>query len=289
MRNLEERLKIDEIKAALNELFSDYGKILDIVAKRNLRAKGQAFVVFDNVESASRAIEEVNGFNLVGKPMVLDYAKTRSDAAVLHQDGPEELEAHKRRRLAEKGSSDSVAFETDTPHRDDTDISSSILQNEDKRKRPSRHRRNSNDQLELSRPTVADLRKPLVALVSNPPVLLRRPSFQTSISLRTRSSSFEICPTISMRRRSRPSSAVSKVSEKCGWSLDGKGLRSSSTRTSLAPSVPRRQRRECLWGMPGSRSGSHISDSRCIKDNCFVLRCGVSGYLRGFCILHHLV
>ncbi|KAL1990829.1 hypothetical protein VTN49DRAFT_5832 [Thermomyces lanuginosus] len=102
VRNLEERLKIDEIKAALNELFSDYGKILDIVAKRNLRAKGQAFVVFDNVESASRAIEEVNGFNLVGKPMVLDYAKTRSDAAVLHQDGPEELEAHKRRRLAEK-------------------------------------------------------------------------------------------------------------------------------------------------------------------------------------------
>jgi len=35
--------------------------------------------------------------------MVLDYAKTRSDATVLREGGGEELEAHKRRRLAEKG------------------------------------------------------------------------------------------------------------------------------------------------------------------------------------------
>jgi hypothetical protein len=35
--------------------------------------------------------------------MVLDYAKTRSDATVLNEGGPDELEFHKRRRLAEKG------------------------------------------------------------------------------------------------------------------------------------------------------------------------------------------
>ncbi|KAL2001218.1 hypothetical protein VTN02DRAFT_2091 [Thermoascus thermophilus] len=102
VRNLEERVKIDQLKAALTEIFSEYGSIVEIVAKTNLRARGQAFVVFDNVESATRAIEEVNGFELFEKPMVLDYARTRSDATVLREGGPEELEVHKRRRLAEK-------------------------------------------------------------------------------------------------------------------------------------------------------------------------------------------
>lgn len=77
--------------------------MLEIVAKTNLRAKGQAFIVFDSVDAATRAIDEVNGFELFEKPMVLDYAKSQSDATVEREGGSEELEAHKRRRLAEKG------------------------------------------------------------------------------------------------------------------------------------------------------------------------------------------
>lgn len=59
--------------------------------------------MFDNVDSATRAIDEINGFDLFDKPMVLAYAKTPSDATVQREGGSEELEAHKRRRLAEKG------------------------------------------------------------------------------------------------------------------------------------------------------------------------------------------
>ncbi|PYH44547.1 U1A/U2B"/SNF family RNA-binding protein [Aspergillus saccharolyticus JOP 1030-1] len=102
VRNLEERIKIDQLKESLAEIFSEYGNVIEIVAKTNLKAKGQAFVVFDSVESASRAIDEINGFELFDKPMVLDYARTRSDATVLREGGEEELEAHKRRRGAEK-------------------------------------------------------------------------------------------------------------------------------------------------------------------------------------------
>lgn len=87
----------------MTELFSEYGTIIEIIAKTNLKAKGQAFIVFDNVESATNAIEEINGFELFDKSMSLDYAKTRSDATVLREGGSEELETHKRRRLAEKG------------------------------------------------------------------------------------------------------------------------------------------------------------------------------------------
>jgi U2 small nuclear ribonucleoprotein B'' len=90
------------MKTALTEIFSEYGNIIDLVAKTNLKAKGQAFVVFDNVESASKAIEEINGFELFDKPMQLDYAKTRSDATVLREDGDQGLEKWKRSRLAEK-------------------------------------------------------------------------------------------------------------------------------------------------------------------------------------------
>ncbi|KAE8310692.1 tubulin folding cofactor D C terminal-domain-containing protein [Aspergillus transmontanensis] len=102
VRNLEERVKVDQLKEALEEIFSEYGNVIDIVAKTNLKAKGQAFIVFDSVESASNAIDEINGFELFDKPMVLDFAKTRSDATVLREGGEDELEVHKRRRLAEK-------------------------------------------------------------------------------------------------------------------------------------------------------------------------------------------
>jgi RNA recognition motif-containing protein len=72
------------------------------VAKTNLKAKGQAFIVFDSPESASKAIEEINGFELFDKPMQLDFARTRSDATVLKEDGDTGLEKWKRSRLAEK-------------------------------------------------------------------------------------------------------------------------------------------------------------------------------------------
>ena len=103
VKNLEERIKPDQLKEALTEIFSEYGNVIDLVAKSNLKAKGQAFVVFDEVEAAERAIREVQGFELFDKPMQLDYAKTKSDAIVQREGNPEEFEAHKRRRLAEKG------------------------------------------------------------------------------------------------------------------------------------------------------------------------------------------
>ena len=90
------------MKTALSEIFSEYGNIIDLVAKTNLKAKGQAFVVFDSADSAAKAIEEINGFELFDKPMQLDYARTRSDATVLKDDGEPGLEKWKRARLAEK-------------------------------------------------------------------------------------------------------------------------------------------------------------------------------------------
>ncbi|KAI9667899.1 MAG: hypothetical protein M1821_000719 [Bathelium mastoideum] len=102
VRNLEERIKPDQLKEALSEIFGEFGNIVDIVAKRNLKAKGQAFIVYDSVDAAQSAIDEVQGFELFDKPMHLDFAKTKSDATVQREGSEEEFEVHKRRRLAEK-------------------------------------------------------------------------------------------------------------------------------------------------------------------------------------------
>jgi U2 small nuclear ribonucleoprotein B'' len=88
---------------ALRETLEPVGEIVDVIAKKNLKAKGQAFVVFSSVEEAQDAIEAFQEFELFGKPITMKFAKTRSDATVLKEEGEEGLEKHKRHRLAEKG------------------------------------------------------------------------------------------------------------------------------------------------------------------------------------------
>ena len=107
---MHERIKPEQLKEALTEIFSEYGTIIDFIARRNLKAKGQAFIVFDTVEAATNAIEAIQGFELFDKPMVLDFAKTKSDATVLKEATSDDFEIHKRRRLAEKGESTPAAI-----------------------------------------------------------------------------------------------------------------------------------------------------------------------------------
>ena len=58
------------MKQTLRALFLNYGEVLDVVAHRNLRMRGQAFVSFPDVEIAQKAQREVNRFPLYSKPMV---------------------------------------------------------------------------------------------------------------------------------------------------------------------------------------------------------------------------
>lgn len=70
VRNLHEKVKLETLIKSLNVIFSPYGKILDLQCKRHFRVRGQAFIVFESVEAAEKALEEVNGFPLFSKPMV---------------------------------------------------------------------------------------------------------------------------------------------------------------------------------------------------------------------------
>ncbi|KAF8499357.1 hypothetical protein JB92DRAFT_941519 [Gautieria morchelliformis] len=93
IQNLNEKIKVDVMKATLKALFKTYGTVLDVTAHGNLRMRGQAFVSFESTEIASKALKEVNRFPLYAKPMQISYAKTRSDAVVKLLD-ENSLEGH---------------------------------------------------------------------------------------------------------------------------------------------------------------------------------------------------
>ncbi|EME40757.1 hypothetical protein DOTSEDRAFT_27368 [Dothistroma septosporum NZE10] len=102
IKNLDEKVKIPALEAALRDTFEEFGDIIDVVAKKNLRARGQAFIVFSSPEEAELALESLQGFEIFERPMDIQYAKTRSDATVQQVEGEAGLEQHKKQRIAEK-------------------------------------------------------------------------------------------------------------------------------------------------------------------------------------------
>ncbi|KAL0928664.1 hypothetical protein M5K25_000573 [Dendrobium thyrsiflorum] len=52
---------------------------LEVLAFKTLKHKGQAWVVFEDVASATEALKRMQGFPFYDKPMRIQYAKTKSD------------------------------------------------------------------------------------------------------------------------------------------------------------------------------------------------------------------
>ena len=59
-----------ELKKSLYAIFSQFGQILDILVSRSLKMRGQAFVIFKEVSSATNALRSMQGFPFYDKPMV---------------------------------------------------------------------------------------------------------------------------------------------------------------------------------------------------------------------------
>ncbi|KZM19410.1 uncharacterized protein EKO05_0009044 [Ascochyta rabiei] len=98
VNNLEERVKVETMKAALTRVFGCYGPLLDVIAKSSLKRKGQAFLVFDSEKSALDAVDDMDGFELYGKVMRVSRARTHSDETVKRK-AADMYEEHKRKRL----------------------------------------------------------------------------------------------------------------------------------------------------------------------------------------------
>ncbi|GFR94884.1 U2 small nuclear ribonucleoprotein B [Elysia marginata] len=79
INNLNEKIKKDELKKSLYAIFSQFGQILDIVALKTLKMRGQAFVIFKEINSAANALRSMQGFPFYDKPMRIQFAKKDSE------------------------------------------------------------------------------------------------------------------------------------------------------------------------------------------------------------------
>lgn len=79
INNLNEKIKKEELKKSLYAIFSQFGQIMDIVAAKTLKKRGQAFVIFKEIASATNALRTMQGFPFYDKPMRISYSKTDSD------------------------------------------------------------------------------------------------------------------------------------------------------------------------------------------------------------------
>ncbi|KAI0478727.1 hypothetical protein GGR56DRAFT_672731 [Xylariaceae sp. FL0804] len=69
----------EDLKTALYMLFSTFGPVLDIVALKTMKMRGQAHVVFRDMQAATQAMRSLEGFEFLGKELKIQYAKSKSD------------------------------------------------------------------------------------------------------------------------------------------------------------------------------------------------------------------
>lgn len=87
IRNLNYKMEMNEMRKALYSEFCKFGTILDIVVGvKRFAIKGQAWVIFDRVEDATAALQEMNGKVILNRPVTIAYAKVESDL-ILKREG----------------------------------------------------------------------------------------------------------------------------------------------------------------------------------------------------------
>lgn len=86
INNINEKIEINTLKETLNNIFSTYGRILSINIKKTYQMKGQSFITYDSIESATNAIKSMNGKYIFGKQMKISYAKSKSDVTLKEKE-----------------------------------------------------------------------------------------------------------------------------------------------------------------------------------------------------------
>jgi len=103
VNNLNEKIKKEELRRSLYHLFSQFGNILEVMADRTPKRRGQAWLVYDDLSGATRAVKGMQGFVFYGKPLTIRYAKSRSDV-IAKMEGTYKPREKKKEDVAKKAS-----------------------------------------------------------------------------------------------------------------------------------------------------------------------------------------
>ncbi len=83
VKNLPEKINKTELKRALYMLFSTYGPVLDIVTGRvgakGQHMRGQAHIVFRDIQTSTQAMRALQAFDFFGKEMVRGHINNVRD------------------------------------------------------------------------------------------------------------------------------------------------------------------------------------------------------------------
>jgi len=88
-----------DLRISLYTLFSTYGPVLDVVALRTMKMRGQAHIVYRDIQTAGQAMRALQGFEFFGREMQIQYAKSKSDT-IAKLDGTFRLPAAAARSVA---------------------------------------------------------------------------------------------------------------------------------------------------------------------------------------------
>jgi U2 small nuclear ribonucleoprotein B'' len=99
--NLSEKLKREELRKLLYALFSSHGALLEVIALKTNKLRGQAFVVFKDIQAATKARRELNGFPFYGKPLRVTFARQRSHLVEKQEGTFDEEKAEALRKARE--------------------------------------------------------------------------------------------------------------------------------------------------------------------------------------------
>ena len=100
LKNIDWKIKKGLLRRALYSLFTRYGKVLEVIALRRDGLRGQAWIIYDSVQSATAALQSLQGFTLFGKDLVLEYARASSDR-IAKRDGTYVPKAKRIKRTVE--------------------------------------------------------------------------------------------------------------------------------------------------------------------------------------------
>lgn len=64
------KIQKEDLRTALYLLFSTYGPVLDVVALKTHSMRGQAHIVYRDIQTATQAMRALDGFNFLGFEMV---------------------------------------------------------------------------------------------------------------------------------------------------------------------------------------------------------------------------
>jgi len=107
------KIKKEELKRSLYAIFSQFGSIIDIIALKTLRMRGQAWVIFKEINSATNAMRSMQGFPFYDKPMRINYAKQDSDQIAklkgTFQERPKRLKDDAKKKKKPKEAKKSAA------------------------------------------------------------------------------------------------------------------------------------------------------------------------------------